>query len=442
MPLSTPGPRALRQTAGALGALALLALGAAPASADDPATGLVLGALAPVDGVKPGAEIQVPATFTNTGGAALGKVWMSYSVTRGLSHTAIPSNCLRYEVTSFDEAPSSSDLVCAFDQQIEPGVVYAPERPATLKALDHALHDELRVSVAAYDPAPTDGAADPVRGTGPAVKLVERPDEKPAAPGSARHDGWDAADVPVTTDNTADFQVTGARLRGRVGDTVDVQLKFTNAGPGWVLRASDGPAAHVLVKMPAGTTVTKADGYCEKAGDGGYECGTSQRWVDEKRGETYAFRVRIDKAVAGAEGSVALTGESRPFDADKTNDTAAITLDVTGGSTGGSGSTGGGSASSAGGTGTTGGSGSTAGGSATGGTSGSASTGGATGGSDGGSDGGSASAASSAASSASGGNLANTGSGSVLPVAAAAAGAVVVGAGAIVVVRRRAGRQR
>ncbi|MFJ9817324.1 hypothetical protein ACIRU3_19020 [Streptomyces sp. NPDC101151] len=424
MPPTLPGPRALRQTAGAVGAVALLALGAAPAGAADPGPGLVLGRIGPIDGVKPGSEFTVPTSFTNTGTAALGKVWMSYSVTRGLSHTEVPSNCLRYEIGSFDEQPGSSDVICEFDQRVEPGVVYAPERPLTLKALDRALYDELRVTVDSADTGPGDGASEPVRGTGPAVKLVERPDDTPAAPGSARHDGWDAVDVKVTAKNTADFRVNGNRLKGRVGDTVPLVVKFTNAGPGWVLREIGAGATRVHITMPAGTSVAKADGFCKSMGSRTYDCGTSQAWINEGGGETYDFKLKIDKSVSGAKGSVALAGQPRPFDPDKSNDTADILLDVSGhGSTGGSGST-----SSTGGSGSasTGGSGSASGSSSGSGT-------GTTGGS---------STSGTSGSSSTGGDLASTGSGQVLPLTAAAAGAVVVGAGAVLVVRRRAARQR
>ncbi|MFF5018922.1 hypothetical protein [Streptomyces sp. NPDC001165] len=121
-----------------------------------------------------------------------------------------------------------------------------------LKALDRALYDELRVTVAGYDPAFTDAGPPPVRGTGPAVKLVERPDETPAAPGSAQHEEWDAATVKVTAKNTADFKVTGAQLKGEVGDTVPLVVKFTNAGPGWVLREIGAGATRVHIEVPAG----------------------------------------------------------------------------------------------------------------------------------------------------------------------------------------------
>jgi len=422
---NSPGHRPLRQAAGALGAVALIALGAAPAvAADDTGAEVTLGKIAPISGVKPGSSFEVPATFTNTGTAAADKVWMSYSVTRGLSHTELPSNCLRYEVASFDEQPSKSVAVCEFDQSVQPGTVYAPEKALTLKALDRALYDRLRVTVSTTAEGPEDGWSEPVRGTGPAVRLVAQPDAKPAAPRSDYHPDWDAADVKVTADNTADFQVEGAELKGAVGDTVTLSVKFTNAGPGWVLRDGDVPATKVRIKMPAGTTVTKAHGYCDKEASGSYECGTGNSWVNEGGGETYTFKLRIDKAVSGAKGSVELAGEPRPFDKDKSDDTAAITLDVTGGgsSTGGDGSSDGGATATPGddGSSTTGGSGSTGGGSSTGGSS----TGGTS------------------TDSVSGGSLASTGSGSVLPIAGAATVAVGVGAGAVLGARRRRAAQR
>jgi hypothetical protein len=422
---NSPGNRPLRQATGALGAVALIALGAAPAvAADDTGAEVTLGKIAPISGVKPGSSFEVPAAFTNTGTAAADKVWLSYSVTRGLSHTELPSNCLRYEVVSFDEEPSKSVAVCEFDQTVQPGTVYAPEKALTLKALDRALYDRLRVTVSTTEEGPEDGWSAPVRGTGPAVKLVEQPDAKPAAPRSDSHPDWDAAAVKVTADNTADFQVEGAALKGAVGDTVALSVKFTNAGPGWVLRDAGVSATKVKIKMPAGTTVTKPHGYCDKVASVSYECGTGNSWINEGGSETYTFKLRIDKAVPGAKGSVALAGEPRPFDKDKSDDTAAITLDVTGGgsSTGGDGSSGGGATATPGdpGSSSTGGSGST-GGSATG---------------------GSTTGGTSAGSASGGGDLASTGSGSVLPVAGAATAAVGIGAGAVLVARRRRAAQR
>ncbi|MGY6019521.1 hypothetical protein [Streptomyces spinosirectus] len=421
---SSSGLRPLRQTAGAVGAVALIALGAAPAVAGDGSAAVRLGAVAPMDGVKPGSSVDVPVTFTNTGTAAADKVWLTYTVTRGLSHTELPSNCLRYEVPAYDEAPSQSQAVCEFDQTVKPGTVYAPEKALTLKVLDHALYDRLRVVVETTEPGLDDNASEPVRGTGPAVKLVERPDATPAG-ASGDHPDWDDANVKVTAVNTADFKVTGDRLKGAVGDTVGLKVKFTNAGPAWVLRDGTVSVTKVRIKMPAGTTVTKGHGFCDKVTTGTYECGTSESWENEGDGETYTFKLRIDKAVPGAEGSVALAGEPRPFDENTADDTAAVTLAVagSGGSTGGSGSTTGGSGSTGG-----------SGGSST--STPSAGAGSGSGSSGGGSTGGSPNSPTTD------GHLASTGAGATLPVAGAAAVAVAAGTGAVVVARRRRAAQR
>ncbi|MFJ9706138.1 hypothetical protein [Streptomyces sp. NPDC101234] len=385
---TSPGLRLLGRTAGTIGALALVALGATPAVADGSAPGVVLGKLAPVDGAEPGSSFQVPGQFTNTGAEALGKVWLSYTLTRGLSLTELPSNCSSLKIPTMDEIPNMTEAVCEFDQTVKPGVVYAPEKQLTFDVLDYALYDDVTVGIdTAGFPYPGDNFSHPEPGSGPAIKLVEQPGATPAAPGSAKHPTGDVAYVPVTAANTADFQVTGARLEGVVGDTVPLKVKITNAGPAWVYRRDRATAAQVLIKMPAGTTVAKSDNYCTKAGSGTYTCSSGYAWVPETYKQTFTFELKIDKAVSGAEGSIELTGRSRPFDTDAKNDKADIRLDVTGGK----GSSGGG--------------------------------------------------ASSTPSTASGDDLANTGSGTALPLAGAAAAAVALGAGALLAARRRVNRR-
>ncbi|TXL85862.1 LAETG motif-containing sortase-dependent surface protein [Streptomyces sp. IB2014 016-6] len=401
--------RAALTAVAALSGAGLIALGTVPAAfAEETEPALVVGGVAPVDGVKPGSSFDQPVTVANKGTGAADKVWVHYSVTRGLGYGAIPSNCEAHQVPSYDEMTEKSNVVCEFDQKVEPGVVYAPEKALAIKALDHALHDDLRVYVGGTDPELDENATPPVAGTAPAVKLVERQDGD---------EGTESAvDVTVTSVNTADYRVTGDELAGRVGETVTLKVKFTNAGPGWVLTKEGDPLVGVLITPPAGTSVVKPHGFCEPKGKT-YDCGTSQRWVDEGGGETYTFELKIDKRVAGARGSVALSGEARPFDPDKTNDKATITLDVTGGGTSGSGgSTGGGSTGGS--SGSTGGSGGSDGGSSSTGGSGSPSTGGGE-------------------SATAGGDLASTGSSSTLPIAGAAAAAVVAGTGIVLVVRRR-----
>ncbi|MFB6954265.1 LPXTG cell wall anchor domain-containing protein [Streptomyces niveus] len=393
MPIPPRNRRTSRTAVAALGAAGLVAMcAAAPtAFADEAAPELVLGDVAPIVGVKPGTSFDPSLVVANKGTKAVDKVWVSYSVTRGLDYAEIPSNCEAHQVPSYDEMTEKSNVVCAFEQPLEPGVLYEPRKPLAIKALDRALNDDLRMTVRDYYPDLDEAATTPVAGTAPAVELVER-----AAGGDATKD---FLDIPVTTVNKADYEVTGADLKGAVGDTVTLKAKFRNAGPAWVLTREGDPLVEVLITPPAGTSVVKPDGFCEAKGKA-LSCGTSQRWVDEGGGETYTIKLKIDKEVAGAKGSVALSTEDRPFDPDKTNDKAEISLDVTGGgSTGSPGSTDS--------------------------TGGSSSTG---------------------SSSSSGGNdpttnnahLAETGSSSpALPLALGAAAAVAVGAGSLFAVRRR-----
>lgn len=340
-----PAPSPRRRVAGVagalgvLGSLALAGLGAAPATADDAADaadahpGLVLDEATPDFGVlQPRSAFGLYVTFTNTGSAPLHKVWVTYTFSHGLGvvRDLLQDNCLRYEEPSSGEQPATRVVQCEFDQAVEPGVLYAPMEGTTMRAFANAMDDQVRVMVSSYPPGPDDHATTPVRGTQPAESLVEV-DGTPAPPGSAAHEDWDAATVPVTTRNTADFRVAGAHLKGAVGDTVPLAVAFTNSGPAWVAGTPGTPAAHVRVTVPRGTSVVDAPALCRKLRAGTYDCGTAHSWVDENSEETYGFRLRIDKAVPGAEGSVAFDPKyPRPFDHVASDDRAPILLDVPG----------------------------------------------------------------------------------------------------------------
>ncbi|GGW16255.1 hypothetical protein GCM10018980_18090 [Streptomyces capoamus] len=409
-----------------------MALAATPAAYGEENTpDLVVGGLAPVSGLRPGDGFDVAAAVANKGTVTAEKVWVAYSVTRGLDFAEVPSNCQVQHVRPYDEMPERWTAVCAFDQAVKAGAVYTTDRPLRVTALGRALNDEVRLRVESNDPGADDNGSDPVPGTAPPVRLVET---EARGERSAR-----IVDVPVTTVNTADYQVTGAALAGSVGDTVRMKVKFTNAGPAWVWPREGDKAVHVVITPPTGTSVVKRGTFC-RAEDGAYVCG--MRSLYEGSGETYTFDLRIDKRVPGAKGSIALSTEARPFDPDKADDRADITLDVTGGGSSGSA---GGSVGSGGSDGTVGGStsgtgGSTAGSDGSTGTSTNGSTGTSTSGSGGGSSstvtGGTTSGGTTSGGTTSGGNLAETGS-STLPVAGVAAGAVVVGSGVLLVQRRR-----
>ncbi|MCX5414384.1 LPXTG cell wall anchor domain-containing protein [Streptomyces sp. NBC_00059] len=419
---TSPGRRLSHTAVGVLATVALAGLGAVPAVAADAEPDLGIGPLAPVTDARPGSGVGVPFTVLNKGTEEVGKVWVTYSVTQGLAPAASYANCAYSTQPSADEEPEKQIAVCAVEQPLKPGVVYAPEQPLGLKARDNALRDKVSMTVGATDPGPSDGGGtEPVPGTGAPLKLVEK---APATDGDRASHDEDHASTEVAAVNTADFALTGARLQGEVGDKVTATVTFVNKGPAWVYRDLGQGAAAVDVRIPPGTSVVKAHDFCSPVTTTHYSCGTSQSWVDASDGETYPFVLRIDKAVEGATGKISFGGAARPFDTNAGNDTADIVVDAGTGTTGGSsasGPTAGGS--SAGGSSSTGGTagsgGSTSGGSGSASTSGGATTG----------DSGSSTAA--------GGDLAATGSGSTLPLVGAAAAAVIAGGGLFYAVRRR-----
>ncbi|MFD4769355.1 LAETG motif-containing sortase-dependent surface protein [Streptomyces niveus] len=416
MPIPPYRRRVSRSAVATLGAAGLVALGAVSATAaaaavgDEAPSSLALGDIKPITGVKPGSPVDLPVTVVNNGTTTVEKVWIKYTATRGLAFPEVPSNCQKQYVGSYDEMPERWIAVCAFDEAVKPGVAYTPQKPFAVKAEKHAFDDEMWVTVTDYEPSPDENST-PIPGTAPEIELIESP-----TGGTGSKDRFR---VPVTSVNTADYEVTGAALRGKPGETVTMKVTFTNTGPGWVWSKPGTPWTSVLVTLPAGTSVVKPDFYC-KAKDKVYNCGLTTLPQEHLETATFTFKLKIDKKVAGAKGSVALSNKKLPFDPDKANNTAPITLEVTGGEPGSTGGTT---------SGTTGGS-----------DGGSGSTGGASGGASGstGSTGGPSSAGG-AGTATTGGNLAATGSSSTtLPIAGAAAAAVVMGAGTILAVRRRA----
>lgn len=415
--------RTLRGGTAAVAAAALVALGAVPALAAEAEPDLGVGTIAPIKGVQAGSAFSTPLTFLNKGTEEVPVSYVTYAVSPGLKADETYKNCSYYTIPSYDEMPDSHVAACKIDQPLKPGVVYGTQKPLSLKALDSALNDDLRVTLGVTEPDPGEGdsgSTDPVQGTGDPLTLVEKGQ---ATDADRKNHPDPVAETDVTAANTADFALTGAELKGKVGEKVTATVKFANKGPARVQGARDESVTTVDIRIPKGTSVVKPHGYCEAVTKTHYRCGTSQSWVDVNRGESYPFVLRIDKAVGRTTGEVSFSGQERPFDRNAANDTAQIVIDTgkgsdTSGATGSTGGTGG--SSSTGGSGSTG-STSTTGGTGT--TGGSADTGGSTTGG--------------ATPQTTGGNLAATGSDSTAPLAGMAAAAVAAGGGIIWAVRRR-----
>ncbi|WP_274564937.1 LPXTG cell wall anchor domain-containing protein [Streptomyces spiramyceticus] len=429
------GRRSLRGGVGAAGAAALVALAAAPALADEAGPDMAVGKLAPTTGVKPGSTPEIPLSLKNKGSERAERVWVYLHGSAGLDFAKQHSNCTYAESGGYDEMPDGYDAICAVEQALEPGVVYVPEKAPQFNVQDRALYERLSVSVHLEYPgwSDPDGTGEEVQGTGPQLKLVER---KAADAGSDQDYSSASTHAFVTADNTADFSLTGGKLKGKAGETITASFQFTNKGPAWVNmnRVVSTGALTIKVRIPAGTTVTEAPRPCEKVKAGEYRCMNHMGWVSESSAWPYRFRLKIDKVIPGATGTASFVKTETLFDKNPANNTAEIVLNTASGTaTGGSGT------SSTGGSTSTGGSGS----SSTGGST--SSSGGGSHSSSGGSPGSASSSAGSSSSSSTGGSgtsthggdLAATGSDNTLPIAAAAAAALAAGGTLYIAVRRR-----
>ncbi|MFD5892888.1 peptidase [Streptomyces sp. NPDC060366] len=340
----------------------------AAAEQAEPGAELVFEQSGPIDGLRPGDSVDVPFAVKNKGDAPATRVVLYLSGSQGLAYDKKYSNCVYEDAPAQDEGPAQVNAVCDIEQTLEPGVVYEPAEPIGLDVLDRALYERLNVNILAGvatfpDGTQHGGGADPV------LRLVAR--TAPEAPGTV-HGG--ELGVDITAENTADFALTGSKVKGKAGRTVDAKVTFANKGPAWARNDVYGPIGVFDVGIPKGTTVTKVPEFCEPAGAAGaagaatYRCTTPYNYADEDSERAYVFGLRIDKVVANAKGTVAFVkGDHHwgtlPFDKNRTNNTAEIVVNAsaggatTGGTSGGTTGGTGGATGSSGGTGSTGGTG-------------------------------------------------------------------------------------
>lgn len=307
-----------------------------------------------VSGVKPGAVLGTTAGFTQYSARGLDGVYVSASLSPGLSFTKEFSNC------EYGDVGYGSGARCYVETPVEPGHAYDVDS-FPFKVDGTALAEGWGVTVHA-ESSSSPKLSHSHRGDGPQLKLTERP----SGPGDLRQGG---ASGSVGVDNTSDLQVLGAVVDGKAGQVVRAKLGVRNNGAA-VLRQwfgsdpGDDPGVIVQVTVPPGTTAVDVPDRCKADGLPTSEPGHRVYWCYQDLYDTYFevgqltpydFGLRIDKPSALAPGSVKLT---RPkSDDNNKNNTAAVIVTVdgklgdgsspapgggsTGGSTGGSGSTGG-----------------------------------------------------------------------------------------------------
>ncbi|MEV5955794.1 hypothetical protein AB0M11_18805 [Streptomyces sp. NPDC051987] len=285
--------------------------------------------------IKPGAVFTRTPAFANTGTVPAGEgVMLLVQDSDGVRLARDHSNC------HYADSPDAGAW-CRFDTPVAPGAAYETDAALRYTAAEDTMYgyDSYVVwPVGGTAPDSFDPSDFPKTGTGAPLGL------KSVASGS----GFTGSGYGTfATTQHADYQALGDTVEGKVGETVSITLGVRNNGPGLMdLRWMDAEQSGTfVVTPPAGTTIVGAPGPGEqgdpgplwnctpgKAGAKSYTCDV--RSTDFRPGDsvTQEFRVRIDRVVPGARGSVkALENPRYPNrDDDTANDTAAITVKATG----------------------------------------------------------------------------------------------------------------
>ncbi|MET7474981.1 hypothetical protein ABZT17_11565 [Streptomyces sp. NPDC005648] len=286
-------------------------------------------------GIAPGAVFERTPAFANTGTAPAGKgVMLLVQDSVGVSLAHEHSNC------HYADSPEAGAW-CRFDTPVAPGTAYKTDVPLRYSASNDTMYGYNTYvvwPVGGTAPDSFDPSAFPKTGTGAPLGLK-------SVPSGSGFTGSGYGTFATT--QHADYEALGDTVEGKVGDTVSITVGVQNTGPGrmgfpWSDADNSGT---FVVTPPAGTTITGAPGPSEqgdpgplwnctprKAGAKSYTCAIAS--TDFRPGDsvTQEFKVRIDRVVPGARGSVkAVENPDYPNrDDDTANDTAAIDVEATG----------------------------------------------------------------------------------------------------------------
>ncbi|MEU4657946.1 hypothetical protein AB0G32_29165 [Streptomyces sp. NPDC023723] len=272
-----------------------------------------------VTGAAPGEPRAVTPAFANRSRFTASEgVALLLTAPEGLRLTSRPANC-RFNT-------DSTSAWCLFATEAGPGTAYRTGSPLHFTAEAGRLSGTLSYSWSAETTAPADH---PERGDEAPLKLTRTSGTGLTA---------DRTEVHVETTVQADYEPVTATVRGRVGDTVTVRLGLRDHGPGRLLDTETLGGFRVI--PPEGTTVTSVpytfedsggDWACERPrkSDGSIDCAIGDDDFYEVRHEggttVIGFRVRIDRRVPGAHGTIRTYNH---YDRTPGNDTAAIPLDA------------------------------------------------------------------------------------------------------------------
>ncbi|MEV7086863.1 hypothetical protein AB0O07_13335 [Streptomyces sp. NPDC093085] len=281
----------------------------------------------PLTGVEPGKPAEsasvTPRFANHSRFTPANGVGLRLSSQDGVIIAGRPENCL------FN--PAYTEAWCTFTTRPAPGTAYRTSSPVGITAAPGTLAATLAYTWSSDVGGPGEPSSKglTVRGTDAPLTLAATPDQGfTGATGS----------VPVETTVQADHEPIAAPVRGRVGDTVTVRLGARNNGPGQ--NGGMDEQGRFEVVPPEGTTVTSipysiegdpGDWACERpaAKGGAFVCELDKaRSMDGQRDAgsvTLGFRVRIDRQVPGARGTIRTY---HPYDRTPGNDTASFPLEA------------------------------------------------------------------------------------------------------------------
>ncbi|WFE50873.1 LPXTG cell wall anchor domain-containing protein [Micromonospora sp. WMMD1155] len=286
----------------------------------------------------PGGKFSVPLAVTNVGERTVTGFVVVFDLDYSIRTTDRFSNC-RY---SDDHL-----LSCRFDQEIPAGSglagtlnlelardTYAPSNQAGYAQFMTVadFEDLTRVREAV-------GARAATLGSGPELTLAEAPgrvrqaDQTDVDPGDD-HTGWT---IKVTGTNGTDLAAIGAALKGSAGTVATATVGFRNNGPATLdkVNADYEAATHTDVELPPGTTAVEVPESCRlRQGTRTYLC-ASEMLLVAGAAYTMEFRLRIDRVIPNARGSVRVNapcecpgGGSFADDIQPANDTARIVINA------------------------------------------------------------------------------------------------------------------
>ncbi|WP_433653250.1 LPXTG cell wall anchor domain-containing protein [Micromonospora zamorensis] len=296
---------------------------------------------------KPGGKVSVPLAVSNAGKKTITGFVAVFDLSYSVRTRDRFSNCLY----------SDDHLIsCKFDEEIPVGEgrattlnfelakdTYAPTNQAGYAEFMTTadFEDLTRVREAV-------GARAATRGSGPKLTLAEAPsqmrqaDQTDVGPGY-NYTGWT---IKVTGRNGTDLAAIGDTLRGGAGAVVTATVGFRNNGPATLdkTNADWEAATHTVVELPPGTTAVEIPASCHlRPGTRTYQCASEMLLV---AGQTYTmkFRLRIDKVVPNARGTVHVNapcecpgGGNFEDDIKPANDRATIVVNAVQGGGGGGG---------------------------------------------------------------------------------------------------------